>query len=140
MVDVPSPTLSNDDIAVLQKYREIMSRPDVAAFAKQCAENRSNGSLEGISPGKGGRAWLDGEWQLCELDALCQHIRQHVINESGTPDDFIAWLMECQQERIDEDAVIGLVGLHPIDIGGALVDTGTHLEIDWSKLPKDKSQ
>ncbi|MNY58914.1 hypothetical protein D3C86_1953070 [compost metagenome] len=31
--------------------------------------------MSGISSGKGGRAWLDGEWQLCELEALCVMIR-----------------------------------------------------------------
>ena len=43
--------------------------------AREIVANRSNGALEGISSGKGGRAWLDGEWQLCELEALCVLIR-----------------------------------------------------------------
>ncbi len=43
--------------------------------AQAIVKDRSNGTLSGISSGKGGRAWLDGEWQLCELEALCVMIR-----------------------------------------------------------------
>jgi hypothetical protein len=37
--------------------------------------NRANGAEEGHSDGKGGRAWLSGEFQLCELEALCMILR-----------------------------------------------------------------
>lgn len=43
--------------------------------ARKIVENRANGGLEGINSGKGGRAWLLGEWQLAELEALCVIIR-----------------------------------------------------------------
>lgn len=43
--------------------------------ARAMWEQRSNGRCDGISKGKGGRAWLDGEFQLCELEALCVIIR-----------------------------------------------------------------
>lgn len=42
---------------------------------------RSNGNLGGISAGKGGRAWLEGEWCLDELEALCVKIRHHCEQE-----------------------------------------------------------
>ena len=47
--------------------------------AKEIVKSRSNGSLDKISAGKGGRAWLEGEWELDALEALCVLIR----NEAG---------------------------------------------------------
>lgn len=38
-------------------------------------KDRSNGADLGHSTGKGGRAWLEGEFQLCELEALCVILR-----------------------------------------------------------------
>lgn len=47
--------------------------------AKDIWKERSNGNMIGeISSGKGGRVWLDGEFQLCELEALCVLIRDKV--------------------------------------------------------------
>lgn len=43
--------------------------------AREILAELSNGVIEGTSPGKGGRAWLTGEFQLCELEALCVVIR-----------------------------------------------------------------
>lgn len=40
-------------------------------------DDRSNGRCDGMSSGKGGRAWLEGEFQLCELEALCVLLRAH---------------------------------------------------------------
>ncbi|MEH0291811.1 hypothetical protein V6R98_02190 [Agrobacterium sp. CCNWLW71] len=37
--------------------------------------DRANGADEGRSTSKGGRAWLSGEFQLCELEALCMILR-----------------------------------------------------------------
>ena len=37
--------------------------------------NRENGRDDGHSPSKGGRAWLDGEFRLSELEALCVILR-----------------------------------------------------------------
>lgn len=45
-------------------------------------EGRSNGGCMGISAGKGGRAWLEGEFQLCELEALCIVLRAHAGNNA----------------------------------------------------------
>lgn len=90
-----NPTLSKEDIAVLRSYREIMSRPEIVKLATEsCTTDRANGSLDSISISKGGRVWLSGEWQLCELDALCQHLRQYVIDGGNVPDDFISTLLE----------------------------------------------
>ncbi len=44
-------------------------------YAKEIWEARSNGRCDGMSEGKGGRAWLDGEFQLDELEALCIILR-----------------------------------------------------------------
>ena len=52
--------------------------------AKEIVAERSNGSLTGISTAKGGRAWLDGEWQLDELEALCVVIRKQCEAEGVT--------------------------------------------------------
>ena len=46
-------------------------------LAKEMWEGRSNGAIEGMDAGKGGRVWLDGEFQLCELEALCIILRDH---------------------------------------------------------------
>lgn len=44
--------------------------------AREMWNERSNGNMiDEISSGKGGRVWLDGEFQLCELEALCVLIR-----------------------------------------------------------------
>lgn len=43
--------------------------------AKVIVAERSNGALVGTSPSKGGRAWIEGEWCLAELEALCIIIR-----------------------------------------------------------------
>jgi hypothetical protein len=44
--------------------------------AKEILAERSNGVLADICTSKGGRAWLDGEWQLAELESLCIVIRE----------------------------------------------------------------
>lgn len=46
-------------------------------YDEACAiwKDRANGADEGRSSGKGGRAWLSGEFQLCELEALCVILR-----------------------------------------------------------------
>lgn len=43
--------------------------------AKKIVEARSNGGLEGTSASKGGRAWIEGEWCLAELEGLCVMLR-----------------------------------------------------------------
>lgn len=50
-----------------------MDRIDKAHFI---VANRVNGVLEKISSSKGGRAWLEGEWRLDELEALCILVRE----------------------------------------------------------------
>lgn len=60
--------------------------------AKEIVDNRSNGALQGISASKGGRAWLDGEWCLDELEALCVLIRHEAgANAQGAEDIVAAW-------------------------------------------------
>lgn len=56
------------------------------AEAESILAERSNGRLDGVDSGKGGRAWLDGEWQLCELEALCVKIRHYCQANGTTPE------------------------------------------------------
>jgi hypothetical protein len=62
--------------------------------AKSIVDNRSNGALEGTSPGKGGRAWLAGEWQLAELEALCVMLR----HEAGDAAEGAVELLKIQAD------------------------------------------
>ena len=50
--------------------------------AKQILGQDLKGTLERTSPTQGGRAWLEGEWRLDELEALCVILR----HEAGDPD------------------------------------------------------
>lgn len=50
--------------------------------ARYLFENRANGRLDGINPSKGGRAWLEGEFTLDELESLCVMVR-HEAGESA---------------------------------------------------------
>lgn len=59
--------------------------------AKDIVDNRSNGALEGISAGKGGRVWLEGEWQLDELEALCVVIRHHVGEHAQGAEELVKY-------------------------------------------------
>lgn len=59
--------------------------------ANRIVNNRSNGSLEGIDGGKGGRAWLEGEWQLDELEALCVLIRDKAGDNAQGAEDIIKY-------------------------------------------------
>jgi hypothetical protein len=61
--------------------------------AKAVLADRSNGALEGTSPSKGGRAWLEGEWLLSELEALCFVIR----HEAGENAEGLKELLEIQE-------------------------------------------
>lgn len=62
----------------------------LAEEAKSVAiTDRNNGALDDYGTGKGGRAWLEGEWQLCELEALCVLIRLKCRDEGIRPDGFL---------------------------------------------------
>lgn len=69
--------------------------------AQSILDNRCNGVLEGVHADKGGRAWLDGEWQLCELEALCVVIRACAGEGADGAEDLIArWKqMDLDNER-----------------------------------------
>ena len=58
--------------------------------AQEILKEKSNGTLEGVSSGKGRRAWLDGEWQLCELEALCVVIRHECGGQAEGAEELIA--------------------------------------------------
>ena len=65
--------------------------------AKAIVSDVNNGSVTGISTGKGGRAWIDGEFTLEELEALCLMIRSQ-------PDFVPEGLMESFHWAVDEEA------------------------------------
>lgn len=69
-----------------------MREPTLTQATSVAVEDRCNGALDGISTGKGGRAWLEGEWRLCELEALCAMIRFKCAEEGVTPDGFDNYL------------------------------------------------
>lgn len=52
-----------------------MMKKVTVAQAYEVWNDRANGADEGRSTSKGGRAWLSGEFQLCELEALCMILR-----------------------------------------------------------------
>lgn len=58
--------------------------------ARAILADRSNGTLEGTSPSKGGRAWLDGEWLLSELEALCVVLRHEAGDGAEGASELIA--------------------------------------------------
>lgn len=45
--------------------------------AQHIWDNRANGRCDGMGKGKGGRVWLDGEFCLDELEALCVVLRHY---------------------------------------------------------------
>lgn len=53
--------------------------------AAEVVQERSNGSVEGYSSGKGGRMWLDGEFCLDELEAACVLIRAKCHEDGALP-------------------------------------------------------
>lgn len=59
------------------KRRESWNTRDAATYeeALEIWQDRMNGADEGRSDTKGGRAWLAGEFQLFELEALCIILR-----------------------------------------------------------------
>lgn len=59
--------------------------------AREIWENRANGACEGISTGKGGRAWLEGEFQLDELEALCVIIRAEAGDAAQGAEELVAY-------------------------------------------------
>lgn len=60
-------------------------------IAKELWENRANGGFQGMDANKGGRAWIDGEFQLDELQALCVIIKDHAGKHAQTFDDYILY-------------------------------------------------
>lgn len=62
--------------------------------ALEMIQDINNGAIEGWSSGKGGRAWLTGEFQLCELEALCVVIR----HQAGSHAEGAAELRSVQRD------------------------------------------
>lgn len=57
--------------------------------AKEIVDNQANGALEAISAGKGGRVWLEGEWRLDELEALCVMVRHQAGGNAYGAEEFV---------------------------------------------------
>lgn len=67
--------------------------------AREMWENRANGACERISAGKGGRAWLEGEFRLNELEALCVLIRAEAGPDADGAEEHVAyWAAEDARE------------------------------------------
>jgi len=58
--------------------------------AREIIAELGNGNIEAISESKGGRVWLDGEFQLCELEALCVLIRETAGDSAEGAEELIA--------------------------------------------------
>ena len=106
------------DALLLVDRLKVLTAADEAATAVRLAvarevwEGRANGACQGTSPDKGGRAWIDGEFQLDELEALCTVLRAEAGEAAQGLDDLI-------EERA-EDAALSTcqkcaAGLAPVD-------------------------
>lgn len=60
-----------------------MNENELEKVADQILSDMTNGVINGFSAGKCGRAWLDGEFCLDELEAICIKIRSK-CKEEGT--------------------------------------------------------
>lgn len=68
-------------------------------WAVEIWNGRSNGGCEGMSSGKGGRAWLNGEFQLSELEALCIILRDKSGDRAEGFEELKHILQELEQEN-----------------------------------------
>ena len=66
-----------------------MANKPLLEVAKEVWENRANGRIDGMSDSKGGRVWLDGEFQLDELEALCVVLRAHAGEHASGLKEYI---------------------------------------------------
>jgi hypothetical protein len=56
--------------------------PEIQKLATEVWNDRANGAYNGMSKGKGGRVWIDGEFCLDELEALCVLIRAQSLTDA----------------------------------------------------------
>lgn len=60
----------------------------------------NNGTVSGMSAGKNGRAWLEGEFELCHLEALCVLVRAKAgDNAEGAVELYDYWKREDMLEN-----------------------------------------
>lgn len=62
--------------------------------AKSIWNDRSNGRCDGMSASKGGRAWLEGEFCLDELEALCVILRAEAGENAQGAEELVKFLEE----------------------------------------------
>lgn len=74
--------------------------------------DRQNGRLDGISASKGGRAWLEGEFYLDELEALCVLIR----SEAGDGAQGAEWLVDYYRTNAEDMGLDPADWLRPVDV------------------------
>lgn len=70
-------------------------------YAREVWAERSNGACEGISPGKGGRAWLSGEFQLEELEALCIILKDVAGDNAQTFEMAKVRIMDFERDNLE---------------------------------------
>ncbi|MDM0037326.1 hypothetical protein QTI33_34735 [Variovorax sp. J22P271] len=60
--------------------------------AKAILSGTTHGTLTRTSPTQGGRAWLNGEWALDELEALCAILRHEAGDQAlGAAESVVVW-------------------------------------------------
>jgi tRNA U34 5-carboxymethylaminomethyl modifying GTPase MnmE/TrmE len=63
--------------------------------AKEILAELTNGTIDGISAGKNGRAWLSGEFDLAQLEAICVLVRAEAgTNAQGAKELIDYWRSE----------------------------------------------
>ncbi|MDM0024059.1 hypothetical protein [Variovorax saccharolyticus] len=87
-------TLVPDLMAMAVRARDVVEGSAGVSVeqAKQILGQESKGILERTSPAQGGRAWLEGEWGLDELEALCVILRQEAGDQArGAAEFVVVW-------------------------------------------------
>ncbi len=69
-------------------------------LANSIIENRSNGAIQGYSTSKGGRAWIDGEFCLDELESISIIIRDMLDKEDYTENGFYEQYNQIKQQEM----------------------------------------
>lgn len=90
--------MAEDLMGVLARAHTDNHVPVTVDEAKSILEDHTNCTIDGIDGSKGGRAWLDGEFDLAELEALCILIR----NRAGDRAEG-AYEAKCNRVGIGDD-------------------------------------
>jgi hypothetical protein len=96
----------------------------ILEIAKDVWESRSNGRLDGMNDSKGGRVWIDGEFQLDELEALCVILRDLAGEKAQGLLEYVKeWDNEDKPSTIND--IISLALRRRMESIGCTVDEAT---------------